>query len=120
MTSATEMFAWEFLKGGEVMGSDNSAAIVTLGDSITDGAASTRSANARWPDLLARRLQANKKTAHLAVLNQGISGNRLLHDQAGPNALSRCDRDVLAQPGVKYLVVLEGINDIGRTAQPRD
>ncbi|HEY4354544.1 MAG TPA: SGNH/GDSL hydrolase family protein [Acidobacteriaceae bacterium] len=120
LNSSKEIFAWEFLKGVQVMGTDNSGSVVTLGDSITDGAQSTRNANARWPDLLAKRLQANKKTANLSVLNEGISGNRLLHDNAGPSALARFDRDVLAQPNVRYLILLEGINDIGRTAQPRD
>lgn len=120
LNSAKEIFVWEFLKGVQVMGSDNSASIVTLGDSITDGAQSTRNANARWPDLLAKRLQANRKTANLSVVNEGISGNRLLHDNAGPSALARFDRDVLSQPNVRYLILLEGINDIGRTAQPRE
>ena len=95
-----------------------SASIVVFGDSITDGALSTRDANARWPDLLARRLQANKKTAELGVLNQGIGGNRILHDTTGPSALARFDRDVLAQTGVKYLVIMESINDIGHAQDP--
>ncbi|MDT7813442.1 MAG: hypothetical protein QOJ42_3358, partial [Acidobacteriaceae bacterium] len=94
------------------------ASIVTFGDSITDGAHSTRDANARWPDILARRLQADKKTAHLGVLNQGIGGNRILHDTTGPSALARFDRDVIAQTGVKYLVIMEGINDIGHATDP--
>ena len=109
------------MKGIEVgADSEKAAAIVTLGDSITDGAISTMDANRRWPDVLAERLQADKKFAHLSVLNEGISGNRLLHDRSGPNALSRFDRDVLAQSGVKYLIVLEGINDIGNVAQPHE
>ena len=73
----------------------------------------------RWPDVLARRLQADKKTAHFAVLNEGIGGNRLLHDVTGPNALARFDRDVLDQSGVKYLIILEGINDIGHAYDPQ-
>ncbi|HMF62897.1 MAG TPA: SGNH/GDSL hydrolase family protein, partial [Edaphobacter sp.] len=66
----------------------------------------------------ARRLQANKKTAQLGVLNEGIGGNRVLHDNTGPNSLARFDRDVLAQTGVKYLIILEGINDIGHAQDP--
>ena len=68
--------------------------------------------------MLARRLQADKKTRNLAVLNEGIGGNRVLHDNTGPNALARFDRDVLAQAGVKYLVILESINDIGHAMDP--
>ena len=102
----------------DVKADAESGAIVTFGDSITDGAHSTRDANARWPDVLAARLAANKKTAKLGVLNEGIGGNRVLHDNTGPSALARFDRDVLAQAGVKYLIVLEGINDIGHAADP--
>ncbi|TCK75379.1 SGNH/GDSL hydrolase family protein [Acidipila rosea] len=120
MTGEQPDYSWCFVKGVDVKATKKSAAIVAFGDSITDGAHSTRDANQRWPDLLAQRLHANKKTAELGVLNQGIGGNRLLHDNAGPNALARFDRDVLAQSGVKYLILLEGINDIGRTAKPID
>ena len=90
-----------------------SAAIVAFGDSITDGATSTPNTNSSWPSQLAVRLAANKATANLAIVNEGISGNRLLNDGAGVSALARFDRDVLSQPGVKWLIVLEGINDIG-------
>ncbi len=120
-SNARTIESWCFVKGIEVSAdSDAAAAIVAFGDSITDGAKSTMNANRRWPDVLAERLQADKQSAHLSVLNEGISGNRLLHDRAGPNALSRFDRDVLGQAGVKYLIVLEGINDIGVAAQPRE
>lgn len=105
--------SWYFLNGVEVAADARAAAIVTLGDSITDGYASTVSANRRWPNALARRLQARHATADLAVVDQGISGNRVLHDFIGPNALSRLDRDVLVQSGARWVVVLEGINDIG-------
>jgi lysophospholipase L1-like esterase len=121
LNAARTIGAWCFVKGVDVSASSaEAAAIVTLGDSITDGALSTVDANRRWPDVLAERLQADKKTAHLSVLNQGISGNRLLHERAGPSALNRFDRDVIAQSGVKYLIILEGINDIGSIARPRD
>jgi len=111
-------FTWDFLKGVDVTADSKAASIVTFGDSITDGAHSTRDANARWPDVLARRLQADKKTANLGVLNQGIGGNRILHDTTGPSALARFDRDVIAQAGVKYLVIMESINDIGHATDP--
>lgn len=87
-------------------------AIVTLGDSITDGYASTVDANHRWPDYLANRIRA-KGHGGLSVVDQGISGNRLRKDIAGPNAQERFDRDVIAQTGVRWVTVLEGINDIG-------
>ena len=102
-----------FLAGVEVLASEKARAIVTLGDSIADGFASTVDANKRWPNRLAERLQAHKGGNRLAVLNAGISGNRVLHDNVGPNALGRLDRDVLVQSGARFLVVLEGINDIG-------
>jgi lysophospholipase L1-like esterase len=118
LESPKEIYSWPFLKGIDVKTSDKAASIVTFGDSITDGAHSTRNANARWPDVLAHRLQANKKTADLGVLNEGIGGNRILHDNTGPSALARFDRDVLAQAGVKYLVIMESINDIGHATDP--
>jgi lysophospholipase L1-like esterase len=92
--------------------------IVTLGDSITDGRGSTTNGNDRWPDILARRLQS--AGMNVGVLNQGIGGNHLLTDGLGPNALARFDRDVLAQTGVRYVLVLEGINDLGGLARTTD
>jgi lysophospholipase L1-like esterase len=118
LESPREIYSWPFLKGIDVKTDDKAASIITFGDSITDGAHSTRDANARWPDVLAHRLQANKKTAELGVLNEGIGGNRILHDTTGPSALARFDRDVLAQAGVKYLVIMESINDIGHATDP--
>ena len=115
---ATMLRSWPFLKAVEVQAPADAAAIVCFGDSITDGAHSTLDKNMRWPDVLARRLQADKKTAQFGVLNEGIGGNRLLHDKTGPNALERFDRDVLDQSGVKYLIILEGINDIGHAYDP--
>lgn len=87
--------------------------IVALGDSITDGRGSTTNGNDRWTDRLVERLQADPKRRHVALVNQGIGGNRLLDDGLGPNALARLDRDVLAQPGVTHLILLEGVNDLG-------
>src|SRR6185295_12472176 len=89
------------------------AAIVVLGDSITDGHGATDNADNRWPDRLADRLQASAEGRRFSVLNHGIGGNRLLLDGIGPNALARFDRDVLAQVGVSHLIVLEGVNDLG-------
>ena len=101
-----------FLKDIEVQ-APSATSIVAFGDSITDGYRSTSGARTTWPDILANRLHANASTANLGVLNQGIGGNRILHDGFGPNALARFDRDVLAPAGVHYLILLEGINDIG-------
>ncbi len=104
--------AWFMIARVEVMAPAGTAAVVTFGDSITDGARSTADTNNRWPDQLARRLAARKGGA-VAVLNAGISGNRVLGDGAGVSALARFDRDVLMQTGVTHVVVMEGINDIG-------
>ena len=106
---------WFFLARIEVMAPRQAGAIVTIGDSITDGTASTTDANNRWPDHLARRL-ANAGL-RMAVLNAGIGGNRVLSDGNGPGALARFDRDVIAQTGVTHVIVLEGINDIGQGGQ---
>ncbi len=110
---ASTSTSWFFLSGVSVKADSRSAAIVALGDSITDGFASTVDANRRWPNVLAARLQAHRRYQDVAVVNQGISGNRTLHDLIGPNALARFDRDVLATPGARWLIVLEGINNIG-------
>jgi lysophospholipase L1-like esterase len=109
---ATTTGAWFLLARVEVTAPTGTLALVTFGDSITDGARSTADTNNRWPDELARRL-ATRKGPAVAVLNAGISGNRVLGDGAGVSALARFDRDVLMQTGVSHVVVLEGINDIG-------
>ena len=106
--------SWYWLASIEVDAVPTASAIVALGDSITDGATSTVNANKSWPSQLAERLAANSATANIAVLNEGISGNRILRDGTGTNALARFDRDVLGLPGVKWLMLLEGINDIGQ------
>ncbi len=102
-----------FVSAIEVAVAKKTRVIAAIGDSITDGYGSQMGANHRWPDRLAERLIARKSPNYYAVINTAISGNRLLHDFIGPNALSRLDRDVLAQSGVTHLVVLEGINDFG-------
>lgn len=104
---------WYFIAAVDVIGPSRSMAIAALGDSITDGHGATTNGNDRWPDLLAKRLQADAATRSLAVINEGIGGNRLLLDGLGPNALARFDQDVLAPAGVRYLIVLEGVNDLG-------
>lgn len=110
--------SWAFLTAVEVLAPESTWAVVAFGDSITDGARSTVDANHRWPDILAGRLLAQHGAKKVAVIDAGIGGNRILHDaisnvRFGVSALARFDRDVLAQPGVKYLIVLEGINDLG-------
>jgi lysophospholipase L1-like esterase len=105
-----------FLAAVVVEPAANAHAIVAFGDSITDGTNSTVNTNSRWPDVLARRLK--DAGAPMAVLNQGISGNRVLSDGAGISALARFERDVLSQPGVSHVVILLGINDIGFPGSP--
>jgi len=100
----------------DVESTEARAAVVALGDSITEGAQSTSNAFRSWPDRLAERLVAAHKP--WTVVNAGIGGNRLLHNVTGPSALSRLDRDVLSVPGVKAIILLEGINDIQRTVDP--
>jgi len=120
LTAPQTITSWYFLKSVDVKTPADTGAVVAFGDSITDGTASTLNTNQRWPDLLGRRMQADKNTRNLGVLNEGIGGNRILHDGWGPNALSRFDREVLALPGVRYLIVLEGINDLGNGAKLTD
>jgi lysophospholipase L1-like esterase len=110
---ATTTGSWFVLARVEVAAPQAAGVIVALGDSITDGSRSTPNTNRRWPDLLAKRLAAGSGP-RMAVLNAGIAGNRVLLDNAGPNALARFDRDVLTQTGVTHVVVMEGINDIGQ------
>ena len=119
LPGAVEFPHWYVLTGIDVEGDHEAAAVAVVGDSITDGRGSTTDRNRRWTDDLARCLQADSRTNHVGVLNEGIGGNRLLHDGLGPNALSRLDRDVFAQSGVRWLVLLEGVNDIG-TGPPDD
>ena len=104
---------WYQLSAIDVLASPGAAAIVALGDSITDGHGATTNGNNRWTDILAQRLQASPATRSIGVSNQGIGGNHLLTDGLGPNALSRFDRDVLAPTGVRWLIVFEGVNDLG-------
>ncbi len=113
MEDAKKVEHWYQIGSVDVATSAQAVAVVTLGDSITDGHGATTNGNDRWPDVLARRLQAAPATKTVSVLNHGIGGNRLLLDGLGPNALARFDRDVVAQTGVRYVIVLEGVNDLG-------
>lgn len=115
LSGATPVDHWYFLSGIEVL-ANKAAGAVMLGDSLTDGRGSTTNMNNRWPDQLADRLLADRRTADIAILNQAAGGNRVLNDGLGPNALARLDRDVLAQSGVRWLIVFEGVNDIGTAA----
>ncbi len=108
-----EFERWYLINAIEVYTETAAGAVAVLGDSLTDGRGSTTNQNRRWTDFLAERLAKQE----IGVLNLGLGGNRLLEDGLGPNALSRLDRDVLAAGGVRWLIVLEGINDIG-TAEP--
>ncbi|MBH3441189.1 SGNH/GDSL hydrolase family protein [Pseudomonas luteola] len=110
--------SWYFLTGVDILTHKDTTAVVAFGDSITDGLNAAVDTNNRWTDYLARRLLNRSDINTKGVLNLGISGNRILHEQVGPSALSRFDRDVIAQPGVTHLILLEGINDIGYSDLP--
>jgi lysophospholipase L1-like esterase len=102
--------SWYWLAGIDVLAPPDAGALVTFGDSITDGDQSTPETDGMWPAILAERLQKNPATAHVAVVNAGISGNRLLGDNS--SGLARLYHDVLSQPGIRWVSILEGINDI--------
>jgi len=116
MTSAQSADHWYIISGVDVMASASAMGVVVLGDSIADGRGSTTNGNDRWPDDLARRLQANAPTAGVAVMNQGIGGNAITAGGLGPTAIARYSRDVLGASGVRWVVVFEGVNDIGGSA----
>ena len=113
LAGAKKIDHWYQLAGVDVAMPGQGAAVVALGDSITDGHGATTNGNDRWTDVLARRLQATPAMRTMGVLNQGIGGNHVLTDGLGPNALARFDRDVLAQTDVRDLILLEGVNDLG-------
>ncbi|MFF0461468.1 SGNH/GDSL hydrolase family protein [Streptomyces mexicanus] len=113
LPGATPVDHWYLLSDVEVLAGSATRAVAVLGDSLSDGRGSTTNADNRWPDQLYDRFRARPATAGLAVLNQAAGGNRVLDDGLGPNALARLDRDVLARSGVAWLIVFEGVNDIG-------
>jgi lysophospholipase L1-like esterase len=113
LPGAVQTEHWYIINGIDVVAPESAAAVVVLGNSITDGRGSGTNKQDRWPDELARRLQENPSTQHVAVLNEGIGGNCVLRNCLGPSALSRFDRDVINQANVRWLIILEGINDIG-------
>lgn len=113
MPQATKTEHWYIISGVDVLSGGESAAVVVLGNSITDGRGSGTDRDNRWPDNLARRLQADSRTRHVAVLNAGIGGNAVVRGGLGPTARERLERDVLAQSGARWLIVLAGVNDIG-------
>ncbi|RDB26787.1 hypothetical protein Hypma_005279 [Hypsizygus marmoreus] len=106
---------WYFLNAVQVYVPTTSNSLMILGDSITDGRGSDNDANNRWPDLLLNRLKASGLT-QIAIGNQAAGGNRVLADGLGPSLISRCKRDALERPGVKWVMVFEGVNDIGTAA----
>ena len=111
---------WYFVNGIDMLAPTQTGGIVALGDSLTDANISTHDAFCRWPDQLARRLIARDGRA-MGVMNQGLGGNRILHDIRGDSGLRRFDRDVLAQPGVTHVIVVLGTNDLrNRWAKPEE
>lgn len=118
MPDASKMLAYVWLAAIDVSAPRGAFTVVAFGDSITDGFATTTDANLAWPTLLAKRMKENKATQNVAVVNQGISGNQVLRDGAGISALARLDRDVLTRLGVKWVILLEGINDINLRTRP--
>ena len=115
--STNRTYFW--LSGIDMLAEADTGTILAFGDSITDGYATTPDAHKAWPALLAAKLQANEATARRAVVNLGISGNRIRRDLIGTSGLARYDRDVLSRPGVEWIILLEGINDITFSALPR-
>lgn len=114
---------WFYVAGLDVVSPTAKGTVVAIGDSITDGSSATDNTNQRWPDYLARRLQAQSGGQRLGVVNAGIGGNRVVTDSAGAQgiaAMTRFSHDVLTQPGVKNAIVLEGINDINSTTVTAD
>ena len=117
LTDAKHVDHWYQVSEIDVQAAPGAAAVVALGDSITDGHGATTNGNDRWTDVLAARLQGSPATRDIGVSNQGIGGNHLLTDGLGPNALARFDRDVLAPAGVQWVIVFEGVNDLGGLAR---
>jgi len=116
LTEPKHVDHWYQVAGIDVQAAPAAAAVVAIGDSITDGHGATTNGNDRWTDVLAMHLQSSSATRNIGVSNQGIGGNHLLTDGLGPNALARFDRDVLGPAGVRWVIVFEGVNDLGGIA----
>jgi lysophospholipase L1-like esterase len=117
LADAKHVDHWYQISEIDVQAVSGAGTVVALGDSITDGHGATTNGNDRWTDVLAQRLQGSAETRNIGVSNQGIGGNHLLIDGLGPNALARFDRDVLAPAGVRWVIVFEGVNDLGGLAR---
>jgi lysophospholipase L1-like esterase len=104
---------WYIINGIDVQAKSKASCVAILGNSITDGRGSTTDKQDRWTDLLSERLLANRKTRLVGVLNLGIGGNCVLRDCLGPAGVKRYENDILNKPGVKYVIIFEGVNDIG-------
>ncbi|MFI2204888.1 SGNH/GDSL hydrolase family protein [Streptomyces sp. NPDC020192] len=120
LTGATAVDHWYLLSDVEVLAPARTRAVAVVGDSLTDGRGSTTNGNDRWPDQFFDRLRSRPDTSDIAVLNQAAGGNRVLNDGLGPNVLARLDRDVLSRSGVSWLILFEGVNDIGTAAATRE
>lgn len=118
LAGAVSVEHWYLLDRIDALSPATSAAVIVLGNSIADGRGSGTDRNTRWPDDLARRLQGNSSTAHVAVLNAGIGGNAVVAGGLGPPAVRRFDRDVLDQPGARWVIISDGVNDIGGARDP--
>jgi lysophospholipase L1-like esterase len=118
LAGAVPVEHWYVLSGAEVVAPSESRAVVVLGNSIADGRGSGTDRSNRWPDNLARRLHEDPRTRGVAVLNAGIGGNAVIRGGLGPPALERLERDVLAQRGVRWLIISDGVNDIGNALAP--
>ena len=117
LTDPKRVDHWYEVSEIDVQAAPGSATVVALGDSLTDGHGATTNGNDRWTDVLGSRLQNSPPMRNIGVSNQGIGGNHLLTDGLGPNALARFDRDVLAPAGVHWVIVFEGVNDLGGLAR---
>tara|TARA_B100001079_G_scaffold69077_1_gene58921 strand:- start:734 stop:2005 length:1272 start_codon:yes stop_codon:yes gene_type:complete len=106
---------WYIINTLDVMAGKEASAVAILGNSITDGRGSGTNKQNRWPDILAERLIQHSRTKNIGVLNMGIGGNAVLRGGLGPTGLNRFDRDILNQSSIKYLIILEGVNDLGAT-----
>jgi lysophospholipase L1-like esterase len=108
---------WYTISGIDVKAPNNAAAVAILGNSITDGRGSGTNKQNRWTDILAERLLENPRTRQVGVLNLGIGGNCVLRSCLGPSAIDRFERDILKQQGVRWLIILEAVNDIGQAQE---